>query len=63
MSIFDTRRTRKPTDNGSNSTFEDLEDVRKEVPEVDSVLDAIDRALNSTMTTEPTKRSGCGCWD
>jgi hypothetical protein len=60
MTMFDKLRRKPkstPTGNGDSSPL-DLEDVRKEVPDVEDVLERAERL----STESETELRGCGCW-
>ena len=63
MGIFDRKTTRRrPANDGSGSNgFDiDLDEVRRDVPDVEDTVDDIERALREPMTKE--ERRGCACW-
>lgn len=61
MGLFDNRKARRPSGGGeSDSTMDQLADVRAEVPDIDDTLERVERGITEPM--EELRRGGCACW-
>lgn len=64
MGVFDQAlRRRRPQNDGARNSTEQLEDLSKEVPEIDSTLDKIDKALRlAKQSQKGAPLRGCICF-